>query len=63
MDSSSDYPDLMEPGLRKKKRKKMERGEISFYDRNQSDKSQNVADREYSRMTMKKAGVKWGKKD
>ena len=60
METSQNYADTLEPGLRKKKKKKkMERGEVSMYDSGKAEEAQNRADREMNRMMRRKTGVKY----
>lgn len=62
METSANYPNLIEPGLRrKKKNKRLERGEIGWYDKEKAGKADSAADKEYEKLIRKKAGVKWGK--
>jgi len=57
MESSNNYPDLLEKGLRKKK-KKMERGETGYYDPSKAKKAEDKAGAEVLRGRMKKLKMK-----
>lgn len=60
MYSSGNNQSLLEPGLRKKKKKaKMERGETGWYDPVKAKDSENKADIEMNKLMKKKMGVKW----
>jgi hypothetical protein len=59
MDSSQNYADLLEPGVRmKKKKKKMERGENSMYDPARGKAAEDSAIKNKAKAMAKKMGVK-----
>lgn len=60
MESSSNYSDLKEPGLRKKKKKGIERGENSRYDAGRADKALSDTSAQMARSMAKRMGVKRG---
>jgi len=57
MQNSANYPSLLEPGLRKKKRKKMERGELMPYDAARARQAEQSAAGQLSAMMDKKMGI------
>lgn len=58
MYNSGNYPDLLEPGLTRKRRKKrLARGELKMYDEDRAAKASNAADTELNRLVTKRTGI------
>lgn len=62
MESSANNKDLVEPGLRKKKKRRMEMGENSRYDADRADSAYSKASDDMARDMSRRMGIKRGKK-
>ena len=59
MDSSQNYADLLEPGVRMKKKKKMQRGENKMYDSAKAKSAEDSSTKKMASAMAKKMGAKW----
>lgn len=63
MENSQSYSDLLESGIRKKKKKNMQRGENSYYDADKAQSAYAKASSQAASDMSRKMKVKWGKKN